>query len=215
MAKNPVKNQSLTHRTPRQARALGKVELIFEAAIRILERDGLAALNTNRVAELAGISIGTLYQYFPHKAAIMDALAERELNILATTVMAALTGPPPDRPGARVRPIIRVILDAYGGRPGANRLLMQHALSPGASAPLRVFRESVQVHMATDGVVAHDGRVRRLSEVEAFMLAQAFVSVLRGLLEKPAGLTGGARQEAEDALTRLVWTFMENAVDDR
>jgi Bacterial regulatory proteins, tetR family len=54
-------------KTPRQMRARATVELIFEATARILQRGGWAAPNTNAVTEQAGISIGTLYQYFSYK----------------------------------------------------------------------------------------------------------------------------------------------------
>ena len=60
---------------PTQERAQETVKIIFEAAARILERDGRAAFNTNAVAELAGISIGTLYHYFQSKDAILIAMA--------------------------------------------------------------------------------------------------------------------------------------------
>ncbi len=56
------------------------MEAIVEAAAQILERGGPEALNTNDVAERAGVSIGTLYQYFPDKQAILLAAARRELG---------------------------------------------------------------------------------------------------------------------------------------
>lgn len=57
---------------------------IIEAAARILERDGLGGYNTNAVAKRAGISVGSLYQYFPHKDAITRALLDRESSSLIT-----------------------------------------------------------------------------------------------------------------------------------
>ena len=64
MAKKPLQDQSVTRRKPQQERALEKVGLMLEAATRILDKQGLAGLTTNRVAEVAGVSIGTVYQYF-------------------------------------------------------------------------------------------------------------------------------------------------------
>jgi AcrR family transcriptional regulator len=69
-------------KTPRQGRAIATCAAIIEAAARILEDEGPAALNTNRIAERAGVSIGTLYQYYPDKETILVALIRRERRLL-------------------------------------------------------------------------------------------------------------------------------------
>lgn len=74
---------------PRQARARHTVEAIVEAAARILEGRGHDGFNTNAVAELAGVSIGTLYQYFPDRNSILGALISRETSALVADVEAA------------------------------------------------------------------------------------------------------------------------------
>jgi len=66
-------------RSPRQARSRATWEAIVEAAAQVLERGGAEGFNTTAVAERAGVSIGTLYQYFPDKQAILAAAAKREL----------------------------------------------------------------------------------------------------------------------------------------
>ena len=63
---------------PRQARSRQTNEVILEAAARVLAREGVAGFNTNRVAEVAGVSVGSLYQYYPNKAALLFKLHERE-----------------------------------------------------------------------------------------------------------------------------------------
>ena len=65
-------------KTPRQKRSADTVAVIVEAAARILEKDGFEGFNTNAIAEKAGVSIGSLYQYFPSKNALLGALMERE-----------------------------------------------------------------------------------------------------------------------------------------
>lgn len=69
-------------KTPRQARSAATVSVIVEAAARILESDGLAGYTTNAVAERAGVSIGSLYQYFPNKNALTRALILQEASAL-------------------------------------------------------------------------------------------------------------------------------------
>jgi len=90
------KVQGFQRRTPRQGRALATVDSILEAAAQVLQRAGADGFNTNAVAERAGVSIGTLYQYFPDKEAILVAVARREMERpqmpLQKTLMAALVG---------------------------------------------------------------------------------------------------------------------------
>ena len=64
-------------KTPRQSRSRASYEAVLTAAAQILEREGMAGLNTNAVAGRAGVSIGTLYQYFPGKEAIAAELVRR------------------------------------------------------------------------------------------------------------------------------------------
>ncbi|ENX45771.1 MULTISPECIES: TetR/AcrR family transcriptional regulator [Acinetobacter] len=75
---------------PRQARSVATFEAILEAAARILESLGFAGFNTNAVAELAGVSIGSLYQYFPSKDALIVELIRRERIKLSSCIVEAI-----------------------------------------------------------------------------------------------------------------------------
>jgi AcrR family transcriptional regulator len=63
-------------KTPVQARSTATVEAIFEATIQVLLEVGADLLTTTRVAERAGVSVGTLYQYFPNKDSLLFAVVE-------------------------------------------------------------------------------------------------------------------------------------------
>jgi AcrR family transcriptional regulator len=73
-------------KAPKQDRSAFMVEAILEAATRVLATQSLEGFNTNRVAEIAGVSIGSLYQYFPNKAALMSALIAREHEKLCADI---------------------------------------------------------------------------------------------------------------------------------
>lgn len=79
-----------TRKRPRQARSVATFEAILEAAARILESLGFAGFNTNAVAELAGVSIGSLYQYFPSKDALIVELIRRERVELSNCIVEAI-----------------------------------------------------------------------------------------------------------------------------
>ena len=109
---------SRPRRKPAQKRSAWTVDAILQAAAEILERDGEAALTTGKVAKRAGVSIGTLYQYFGHRDAILVALAEREIECLIRRTDELMSRP---RPGNRARILIRVLIDSYRRRSGARR----------------------------------------------------------------------------------------------
>jgi AcrR family transcriptional regulator len=87
-------------KTPRQERSRQMVERIVAAGRTVLVRDGYARFATNRVAEVAGVSPGSLYQYFRHKDELLGVILDRYWDEVAARVTASLAdrfGDPPDR----------------------------------------------------------------------------------------------------------------------
>src|ERR1700689_4621044 len=82
MARNQRPDALAPRKAPTQRRATATVEAILEAAARILETQGLEGYTTKAVPERAGVSIGSLYQYFPNRDALTAALIERETATL-------------------------------------------------------------------------------------------------------------------------------------
>lgn len=80
---------------PSQERSRETVDVILEAAARVLAHHGYARATTNRIAQAAGVSVGSLYEYFPNKDAILVAIAERQLQQMKDAVVASLDGPGP------------------------------------------------------------------------------------------------------------------------
>lgn len=74
---------------PVQERAGETIEAIFEATIQVLLKDGVKKLTTTRVAERAGVSVGSLYQYFPNKEALLVAMLERHLELIGVAAEVA------------------------------------------------------------------------------------------------------------------------------
>src|SRR5262245_40755106 len=187
-------------RIPRQTRAAETVATILEAAAQVLEAGGLAAFTTNAVAERAGVSIGTLYQYFADKQAILRAIAERELKATLAKVARAMTEGPAAPPEARVRAIVRAIVGAFHGRQRARKAVVQAVFSEGGGAALQA---PIAAFIAAHALEA-------LSEQQTFVLSRALLGAIRAaVLEEKPFLRDAA---FEDELVRLVTAYLRAAL---
>lgn len=172
-------------RSPRQSRARSTVDAVLEAATRILEAG--EPFNTNRVAERAGVSVGTLYQYFPNKAAILAALGARERAAMAVATRAGIAdGLSP------VRASVRAQLTAFEGRTRARRAVLAAILHE---------PETPGMAREVDAGVAPFVREGE-RPVHAFVLSRATMGVVRAAVLEDSPLLGTT--DLEDALVRLV-----------
>ncbi len=112
-------------RVPRQARSRARLAHILDVAEQVLVTEGAGALTTTRVAERAGVSVGSLYQYLPDKEAIVEALANRYL-----AEFEALMGSLEVRDDP-VGELIDAFAQAYRYRPGYRALWFGRELTPG------------------------------------------------------------------------------------
>ncbi|MFZ5782712.1 MAG: TetR/AcrR family transcriptional regulator [Pseudomonadota bacterium] len=195
-------------RIPRQARAAETVAAILEAAAQILEAGGLAALTTNAVAERAGVSIGTLYQYFADKSALVTALAQREMEVVLVQVARALQGEADPAPEARIRAMVRVIVNAFRGRLRARRAVIQAVMAQGAA---RDFMAPVAAFIAAEGArvgQAPHPAFARLSREQVFVLSRAMMGAIRSaVMEEQPFFTA---RSFEDELVRLLMAYLES-----
>jgi AcrR family transcriptional regulator len=130
--------EPVMRKRPRTPIASTSVEAIVDAAERLLERDGTAGLTTNRVAEHAGVSIGTLYQYFPNKFALAAAVFERHGRVYEQMFVAAVS--------AHRTP--QAIICAVG-----DSLLEMFARRPRIHRSLRELRSASEVHERIDAML--------------------------------------------------------------
>jgi AcrR family transcriptional regulator len=203
--------QEVTRRKPRQERAQKTQLLIFEAALRLLEQEGLENFNTNRLAEISGFSVGTLYQYFDDKRSILLALAQHEqqraMQEVRRLLLTDLANLPPDDRSPRVRAVVRAILHTFGNRQRAHKILLDLALQgadpeqPDSSAltPLATL-------LTTGTIASRSGVVLTLSETDAFVLTQAVMGPIRTALLRNVRVF--KKPQFEDSLVDLIDAFV-------
>jgi AcrR family transcriptional regulator len=108
---------------PQQERSQITVEAILIATAHILTVEGYNQFNTNRVAELAGVSIGSLYQYFPNKEALIFALAEHHANEMLELVRYHLEELEDTSISAVLHQLVKAALAAHAVNPSLHRVL--------------------------------------------------------------------------------------------
>ncbi len=169
--------------------------------MRLLERGSIDSLTTNAIAAEAGVGIGTLYQFFSNKEAILDALTTRELAGTSDRVMNVMADPTFTTTEDRVAAIVSAVAASYSGRHGAHRQVMAHSLARGGNrlAPLLV---GLTTHLTQD---RHVGPIRHaLSEADAFVLTHAFAGSMRAMVSDSHAPDA---QAVARSLTRLIVGF--------
>jgi AcrR family transcriptional regulator len=206
----PAQVPVIERRIPRQARSGETVAAILEGAAQVLEAGGLAAFTTNAVAERAGVSIGTLYQYFRDKNALLVELARRELNACLANIAGALQAEANAPAEARIRAVVRAIISAFGGRQRARKAVIQAVLSQGIAttmlAPVGAFIADLGARAGN----MPDPVFPRLSHEQLFVLTRAMMGAIRAaVLEEQPFFKSRA---FEDEIVRLMMAYM-GAID--
>lgn len=201
--RQPVDNK---RRIPRQARAAETVAAIVEAAAQVLEGGGLAAFTTNAVAERAGVSIGTLYQYFGDKNGVLLALARQEMEAALAEIGRVLQGGVDPSLEGRVRAMVRTMIHAFRGRQRARKAVVQAILAQGLGIELMAPVASF-IAAAGAAVGSSPGSMLpALSREQLFILSRSALGPIRAavLEEQPFLHSRGF----EDELVRMIVAYL-------
>ena len=168
----------------------------------LLESRQISELTTNAIAAKAGISIGTLYQYFDDRDAILDALSGHELSGLGSKVMDAMSSAVSRSPEERLRLLVGAVFETYGGRGRVHRVLLEHALTQ-RRARLNPLILAISAELSREGRTGP-----RLTPAEAFVLTNAIAGVLRAVVT--SAYPAAQREALQEALNRLVKGFVSS-----
>lgn len=204
MSTRIARPSSAMRKAPKQARSRATVEIILEAGARILSDEGWAGFTTNKVADLAGVSIGSLYQYFPDKLSLVDAIRRRHLDD-CLTVMKSVSDA---TPYAFASKLVRAMISAHSGFPGLHRVLLDEApSSDDYRDPHSDFEVEYLAHYAA-AVAAFRGRPPCPEDLTA---ARIISDAMDGVIHNAArrGAIGDPSLQAE--LIRLIGLYLSDA----
>lgn len=177
-------------KTPTQKRSHQTMSDIFEATAQLLDAEAAAGFNTNRIAERAGFSIGTVYSYFPNKASLLRAMALHELERCEARFVEQIAASSASDPASLIRAVVRQALMPFPGRQRVRRrLVLLVGQDPVVQSALHQAIDRMTRHFLMASGIAPD----EVSAARRFLLLRSLIGPVRAaathapdLLSEPA-----------------------------
>ena len=191
---------------PKQERARATVEAILTATARILVRDGFERASTNRIAEEAGVSVGSLYQYFPNKESLVAALMDRhvdEMHVIVKGKLSRVRSLPLRR---AARELVELMIRAHAVEPKLHRVFAEQVPRVGLLARITGLERRLE-NMTRTILEGMNERVRPQNlDVAAFIVTQTVDALTHAaVLYRPDKL---ASEEFVDEVVELVVRYL-------
>jgi AcrR family transcriptional regulator len=198
--KKPAKSGETARKRPSQDRSRATVDAILEATARILVREGYEALSTNRVAADAGVSIGSLYQYFPNKEALIAALSERHLDDIERTLTAGAAAVGAKPFADIVRGMIRANVAAHLVDPELHTAISDFVPPQGAHDRRIAFTREAQARVRAILEAYRDDLAVRDLDLAAYMIVRTVEACVHDAYfnRKADMLSGALTAQVED-----------------
>jgi len=204
----PEDDANLLKKEPIQGRSQRTINTILQTAAQFIERDQEDEFTTNHIAKKAGFSIGTLYQYFPNKEAIILALARRATERVMQEI--SQSNEQDIAAGKDVREILlgntHKMVDMFGRGPLKKRWLSRMVWRLESHAITAEFTEQSARNMAQLLARANDPRLRMPSALQLFVVTRAMQGVIRSVALEDTQLLDDP--DFEEELVNMVWNML-------
>jgi AcrR family transcriptional regulator len=213
MARRPLTNPR-KHASQQRSRAT--VDALVEATARILVRDGFDKASTNRIAQKAGVSVGSLYQYYPCKEALVAAVVDRHQQALMQVVRDALADVAALPLEEAVRRIVAVAVEAHRLDPRLHRVVAEQIPRTGRLENVGAFnRQTYALFRAY--LEDHRDEIRAVDlGLAAFVCVTSIEALTHtAVLHRPDILSDEAVEALVDEATHLVTGYLRGSAPAR
>lgn len=207
MARKPRTNP---RKSASQERSRLTVHAILEATARILIKEGYDRASTNRIAAAAGVSIGSLYQYFPSKEALVAAVSERHSREVLELIRNALVKVAARPIEVAAREFVSVAIDAHRVNPRLHRVLAEQVPRIGRLENVEAINQNVYV-LIRGYLDAHRDEIDVADlDVAAFICVTAVDALTHAaVLRRPDILTDEKAEKFVEEVTNLVVRYLQ------
>jgi len=197
--------RTLPRKSAVQERSRATVDVILQATARILVKEGYDRASTNRIAQAAGVSIGSLYQYFPSKEALVATLIERHMDEMMAIVRDAMIALVTEPLEVAARELVRMMIDAHAIDPKLHKVLVEQVPRVGRLEKIYDV-ESYALTLARTYLEARRPELRRDDvDLAAFVVVHIVESLTHAaVLVRPEILGDKLVDEIADVLIRYL-----------
>jgi AcrR family transcriptional regulator len=204
----PHKRSTTPRKLPKQERSRITVEAILEATTHILTEESYDKASTNRIAERAGISIGSLYQYFPNKESLMAALMEQHSNEIAELVETKLSLLFDRQPEKAIPQLISAVIAAHAINPRLHQVLNEEIPRSERLQQMQQAEERITGLLRAYLERWNDYIYPQNLEMTVFILGRTVESLCHSaVLERPDFVTNS---QFEQEVSNLLLSYLKN-----
>jgi AcrR family transcriptional regulator len=203
------KLQTSPRKLASQERSRSTVDALLEATARVLVKEGYDRASTNRIAEVAGVSIGSLYQYFPSKEALVAAVIDRHQQEISEVTRNALIKVAARPIEVAAREFVSVAIDAHRVNPKLHRVLAEQI--PHVGRLENIEANVLEGYALVRGYLeAHRDEVDVADlDLAAFVLVTVVEALTHAaVLRRPDILADGKARHFVDEVTRLMVRYL-------
>ena len=192
-----------------QERSRATVDALVEATARILVREGFDKASTNRIAEVAGVSVGSLYQYYPGKEALVVAVIDRHNRQIMQVVRRALAEVASQPIAKAVRRLVTVAIEAHRIDPKLHRVLAEQIPRTGALENVEAFNRETYALLRTY-LEGHRGEIRVTDlGLATFVCVTSIEALAHNAVLRSESLSEELMRTLVDEATRLVVGYLQ------
>ncbi len=206
MARKPSTNP---RKPASQERSRLTVDALLEATARVLMKEGYDRASTNKIAAVAGVSIGSLYQYFPSKEALVAAVIDRHMHEMMQVVRDALIKVATRPIEVAARELVSVMIDAHRVNPKLHRVLVEQTPRTGRLENIEAMDHEAYA-LVRGYLEAHRDELDVADpDVAAFVCVTAVEAVTHAAVVRgPESITDEKAERLVDDVTRLVVRYL-------
>ena len=208
MARRPA---TTPRKTATQERSRQTVGVLVEATARVLAKEGYDRASTNKIADVAGVSIGSLYQYFPSKEALVAAVIDRHMHEMLQVFRDALVKVATRPVEVAARELVSVMIDAHRVNPKLHRVLAEQVPRTGRLENIEAMEREAYA-LVRGYLEAHRDELDVADlDVAAFVCVTAVEALTHAaVVPHPDSLTDEKAGKLVDDVTRLVVRYLRN-----